>query len=71
VSDLFSGADSPRLHTTDIARVLGVSTQTVLVWSRRGILPAPRRLNARVLIWPREETAAAVRRILGEGAVHA
>jgi excisionase family DNA binding protein len=44
----------PPVTVEELAQRLGVATQTVRNWARRGVLPAPWKLSGRILRWDRE-----------------
>ena len=47
--------DTALIDSTDIAKHLGVSQNTVKRWSRGGAMPKGRRLGSRLLRWNRKE----------------
>ena len=48
----------PMLDATTIAKMLGVSTKTVLAWSEKGRFPQPHNFGVRVHRWLREDVEA-------------
>jgi predicted DNA-binding transcriptional regulator AlpA len=53
--------DNRLVKGSELALIYGVGRAAIYLWAKRGLIPAPRRFNSRVLRWNLAEVKAALK----------